>query len=502
MRTYPGRLENFDMQLKLNSVRLGRVFQETDWRTGMVLGIFRHLALALTISLFAIGSGLVHAQGGGNGGGDDQPQFGGVEIDANGILSSRSMIDPTGRLDRMRFEAARAGLNRDLQTPSKLRFVSLNRLEQEYKKLRQAGQVIPEEMQFLAGLTGVSHVFYLPDSNDIVIAGPAEGFFRTSSNHVVGLETGKSTLQLQDLVVALRTFGPDNQQTRLISCSIDPTQEGIVRLQQAQTRIQQANGQLPDAQIMQIFREALGLQVITINGVSDQTNFARVMIEADYRMKLIGLGLEMPTVPLTTYIQKADPSRGGTNSLLRWFFQPNYDCVTISQDMNAIELSGNAVKLVGEDESVNRAGERQGKGRMNAASRAYCDSFTKNYDKLAATNPLWAELRNVMDLSIAAAFIQKFDLYGKAGWAMETFGDETQLQTKVMNSPNYVAPVANLVRRGNTRMFPIAGGVAMQPGIALNSDRVRQDTNGTIMQVQSQVSGDVVGLGENQWWWD
>ena len=38
-------------------------------------------------------------------------------------------------------------------------------------------------------------------------------------------------------------------------------------------------------------RNSKGLQSISVNGISPKTHFATVMVEADYRMKLIGIGL-------------------------------------------------------------------------------------------------------------------------------------------------------------------------------------------------------------------
>lgn len=445
------------------------------------------------------GGGNGGAGGGGNG---DEPLFGGIAIDASGILTARTTIDRNSLVDRQKWQAARVSLNQDVQKPSELRCVSLNRLEKEYQRLVTAGLPIPEEMNFLAGLTSISYVFFYPESGDIVIAGPAEGFFVNSGNFVVGLETGHSVLQLQDLVVALRAFGPDFPDTKVISCSIDPTLEGSKRLQQATTMVQQNVNKLTIPQIVQIFREALGYQEITIGGVSSQTNFARVMIEADYRMKLIGLGLENPMVPMTTYIQKATPAMVAQNTLVRWFFQPKYDCIRISPDDNAIQFVDGGVKLVAEDDVLNRDGTRQTKGRANKASQIYCESFTRVYDQLAETNPLWGELRNLMKMSMAAAYIQKYNLFEKAQWNMEFFGDENKFRTEIMNPPQYVAPVANAVMRNGLLMTPIAGGVAVQPRIALNSDRIIHDSEGNISNARQQQAQALNGLKDNQWWWD
>ena len=44
--------------------------------------------------------------------------------------------------------------------------------------------------------------------------------------------------------------------------------------------------------------------------------------------------------------------------------------------------------------------------------------------ELAERSPVYAELRNLIDLSIAAAYIQQQDYCHQAGWKMELFGSE------------------------------------------------------------------------------
>ena len=106
-------------------------------------------------------------------------------------------------------------------------------------------------------------------------------------------------------------------------------------------------------------RNSLGYQNVTVNGVSPKTHFAQVMVEADYRMKLIGIGLERPPVRMVSYVDRAKPSEVSRNALQRWFFVPDYQCVRESDDKLAMELVGDGVKLVGEDEVVMANGERR-----------------------------------------------------------------------------------------------------------------------------------------------
>ncbi len=464
--------------------------------------IVRSAAICFAIvGLVLASQSTAYCQGGPGGGGGGQQggnqDNGGVEIDATGFLSARALVG-NAVLNQQRAAAAKVALNKDLQKPSKLRKVSLTRLEAEVKKLVEAGKPVPEDMLYLAGLNRITHVFYYPETKEIVIAGPAQGYFRGVDNRIIGTEDGQSTLQLEDLIVALRAFGPDGRPTGMISCSIDPTQQGIVNLNQAVSNISSSRTNLNgnEKQIAKYFQNALGNQTVRVSGVSPKTRFARVLVEADYRMKLIGIGIVKPPVPITSFIAKA--STRGDNSLTRWYFQPEYDCVTITEDRNALQLSGNGVKLVGEDESISKTGTRKGKGKSSNASRAFTESFTKEYGNLARHSTVFAELRNVIDMSIVAAFIQKMDLYEKADWSMATFADETKTPVKRFNAPTHVAPVINAVWKGAKLMTPIGGGVTIQPRVALNSDKMTIDTEGKIDEVrQSAMAG-----SEGKWWWD
>ena len=151
----------------------------------------------------------------------------GVAVDADGVLQRVMVDDPTGDLARQRVQQAHAtGSNGNVAQPSKLRKVSLTRLEHAaFKKGIAEGQPIDDEMQHLAGLTRLQYVFCYPESGDIVIAGPAEAWGEAPSGRILGIESGRPVLELQDLVVALRAFPPGADRKKpFIYCSIDPTE--------------------------------------------------------------------------------------------------------------------------------------------------------------------------------------------------------------------------------------------------------------------------------------
>jgi hypothetical protein len=237
---------------------------------------------------------------------------------------------------------------------------------------------------------------------------------------------------------------------------------------------------------------------ISVNGVSPKTHFAQVMVEADYRMKLIGIGLERPPVRLVSYVDRASPSDVSRNALQRWFFTPDYECVRVSEDNLAMELVGDGVKLVGENELISSSGQRQVSG-VNKASQAFVNSFTKIYPELAERAIVYADLRNIIDVAIAAAYIQQLDYCTKAGWKMPFFGDENAFPVENYDIPRTVESTVNAVYRNGRLMTPIGGGVHIEPAKALESDKLLSDEKGNVAKVRQEIN---INLAKGQWWWD
>jgi hypothetical protein len=460
-----------------------------NWQRAKICSILALMSLGVVgaISKWAIG-------------GFSQPA--GVRVDAKGVLRTLVFNDPTGQLTRQRINAAKAGLNRDLLKPSKLRKVSLNRLEKAMASLLDEGKAETDEMKYLAGLTQITHVFYLPETKDVVIAGPAEGFYENIAGRVVGMSSRKSILQLQDLVVALRCFSPDGDQTRQIGCSIDPTQEGLKKMQDFLISISgkvQPTQQSANA-VAAGLKNNLGLQTVSIVGISDKTHFAQVLVEADYRMKMIGIGLEKPQARIPSYVSKAKPAQVSRNALTRWFFEPDYESVLVSDDQNAMQLVGKGVKLITENEMVAPDGIRQRTNSKDIASMAFCSAFTRNYHQMADTTAVYAELKNLIDMSIVAAFIQKEDYFSRAGWDMTFFSDEEKFPVETYEAPKQVETAVNAIFKGGSLMTPVGGGVSIQPLKAVSEGKIKYDQKGLINKVRSTV--DTESLDDGQWWWD
>jgi hypothetical protein len=429
-----------------------------------------------------------------------QIEAAGVVIDAQGVLRTQSVAD--AGLDKARRQAVIEALPGDLRKAVPMRKVALSRLEAELAKRIADGRGIPDELTKLAGLTRVHYVFVYPADGDtpgeIVLAGPAEPWFTDAVGRVRGTETGSPTVLLEDLAAAIRCFAPGQPQDRLVGCSIDPKPEGLAAMQQFLRQTGRVNPRANVDQIVGGMKEALGTQVVSVQGVSPATHFAQVMVEADYRMKLIGIGLETPPVRMKTWIDLASAGAVAANALQRWYFVPDYQRVRIAEDDLAIELVGEGIKLCSADEVVLPNGQRLGADRADKASKTFTETFTRSYAQIAARSPVYAQLRCLVDLAVAAAYLQEHDGYGKAGWAAATLRDEKAYPIETLSVPREAETAINAVWQGNRLLTPIGGGVTMYPRLAMDPPNLLMDEKGEVGKARTAAQALPAGV----WYWD
>jgi hypothetical protein len=422
----------------------------------------------------------------------------GIDISPDGVLSVRQ-FDP--ELVAAQRAAALQGRNPKDVKSSPLRKVSLQRLEKVVQQTMLEGRDFSQEIETVAGLTRIQYVIYLPGSKDIVLAGPAEETIQSEDGRWIGLLSGHPTMRIDDLALTLRTFAPGNSKTDWISCSIDPTQEGLSRMQ---SYLKQLGGSIsPDANAFAIaegMKNALGLQTVSIHGIPASTRFAQTLVEADYRMKMIGIGLEKPAVAMKSWVDRANPSSGSANAMQRWYFMADYQGVKVSPDGSVLKLVGQGVKLVGEDERVDRTGKRTKTGKGgDPASKAFTKDFTDKFEQIANVTPVFYDMRNLIDLSVCAAFIQRQDFYSQSGWDLGCFGDEKRFEVEVAKTPSNVETAVNAIWRGSRLMTPIGGGVHISARKLASPENTQADS--ALVDTQTAASAPA-NLAENQWWWD
>ncbi len=407
---------------------------------------------------------------------------GGVWIDPSGLMVLAT-IDGMGELSRQRTQWFR-GVSTGFQGAVGLRKISLRRLGETIAKHIEDGKPLPQEIECLGGLQQIRYVFVYPEQQDIVLVGPAEGWKADAQGMIVGRTTGRPVMLLDDLLVALRTArGAANGG---MSCSIDPTEEGLARL-----RAHRFPRGIDPSRAGAIAQKLMGPQQITFTGIPDTSHFARVLIAADYQMKRLGMGLDKsPVARMPSYMAMIGGARRGSIMSPRWWLEPNYEPLLKSPDGLAWELRGGSVKTMTEDETVAADGRRTRTGRSSPAAKKWADTMTEKYDELSVAQPIFGQLRNCMELAIVGALINKENLTEKAGYSMPVLLDPTDLKTVELPAPKKVDSVASVY----DRVMSVSGGVLLNTWAI--ADKVQQS------DAPVQARAKAAPEANADWWWD
>lgn len=426
---------------------------------------------------------------------------GGVYVDTAGLMSRLPPRndDALIAVHRTGFDINRTG---EARRPATLRKVSLTRLEREVQLLQAQGRPPSETMQTLAGLQRIQYVLVYPATGDIVVAGPAGDWRRDAEGRFVNPVNSSPVLQLDDLVVTLRNAY--SQQGRF-GCSITPRQDNLAAAKAVNEKWSRRPLKTGEREKwLAEFRAALGRQDIEMYGVDRRTHAGRVLIEADYRMKLVGIGLEEGTPGVASYLSSVQLDKNGNPppmNVLRWWFTLNYDAVAATPSRDAFELRGPGVKVLSENELLTERGERVHTGDSDELTKRYADSFTKNFDKLSAKYPIYAELRNVFDLSLVAAIIHSHDLPNQVGWHLTHFGPTGDFHPTLANAPTEVESVLNRRIIGGKHVIAVvSGGVRVDTRGLAERQAVTVDEGGDA--TKERRTSTPKDLPRGVWWWD
>lgn len=409
---------------------------------------------------------------------------GGVQVDADGVVKTATIQERSGLLRDLRNQVLNA--EGKMAEQSDLRMISLSKLQKEIARAKAANEPLTDEVRYLAGLQRIEYVFVYPEKNDIVLAGPAEGWKVRDDASVVGIKSGRPVLQLEDLLTAMRTVQAARREP--ISVSIDPTPEGEVRLRQL---LSQFGAGVDPTKFEGAIREAFGPQMVTLTTVANTSRMAQTLVAADYRMKCMAMKLEPSPADMPSYMDMIrDNAGGGTQP--RWWMTCDYDAVLKSEDGLAWKLTGQGVKALTEEEHVATDGSRTSSNRKNKLAQKWADEFTQHFDKLCSVNAAFGDLRNVMDMNVITTLIVAQKLDQTAGLDLSLLaGDE--INTPAWNSPKAIPPHCSFVRGRAGWTISASGGVEINPWRVI-SQQTREDKSVALVHKQADSSSD-------NWWW-
>jgi hypothetical protein len=377
-------------------------------------------------------------QGGGLGGGNltggGGGAVGGVYIDADGVLRSRDKASG----DKLAKSVKQAGAAGEFRT------VSLKRMLAEARESLAAGKRIPERVRTFDGLVRIRFLLVDP-SGDLLLAGPAESVSAGDSARPIGSETGRPTLRLEDFVVALRLAAEGKP---AFGCSLDMPPDGIANMQ----RVAKETGAIQPSQVKNMTRkmaDAVGPQRVRVIGCPDDTPFALALLEADYVMKRIALGVE--AAPVKGVRSHISMMKATDSAYSRYWFQAKAPKLVAAEDGSGYEFPGTSMMVLASDQPG-----RNGHGASETAA-AFADGLTEKFDELAERIPSWADLVNLTDLAVVARLIREDRLEEKTGVDTAWLLDPKAFPVPKIPVPKTAATVANASGGGRAVRIALGG---------------------------------------------
>jgi len=400
----------------------------------------------------------------------------GIEVDTNGrvLPLSQEKSDALGKMMANVLEAPPETLDRKVSR----RTISLKKLDAQVREIVEQYEVLPDTIRYLGGLTSIDYIVAVPEENDLLLIGPAEGWRSDAAGNIVGTQTGQSVLVFEDFLTVLRLWNQPAV-SRTIACSIDPTPDTVTKLARLYQQFTSINADNADA-YMAALEEAYGENPITVTGVAASSRFARVLVAADFKMKRIALGLESSQVRnIPSYVSLISTSR--PNISPRFWLIPEYAVVTHDSKKLTWRLGDFRV----------RASLREA-GGTDRAALTWCRNMEENYDALAKAVPVFGELRNNMRLTLAAALMRQENLLQKSNCALTILLDESKL--KLVDYPEPKSVVYRSVKSQNGfSTITACGGVEINP-LDILRNNVRLDN-----KIDSERARLIQPTG-NEWW--
>ncbi|MEZ6066019.1 MAG: DUF1598 domain-containing protein [Planctomycetaceae bacterium] len=400
-------------------------------------------------------------------------QFGGISIDAEGLVQPETMVRETSAAARRRAEAfAQEHLGKGVVVRSEARCLSLRGLEAE---LRAAGSVaaMPVEALHCYGLQRIETIILDVEGQDLLLCGPAEGFAPDSTGRMRGVSTGRPPLRAEDLLTALR-WGRDGREQ--IGCSIDPVPERMAEMQNYMRNLGQASSNQEAHGRNHEMARILGRQIVSVYGVDADTHFGQVLVEADYRMKLIALGKENPGVRgLRSQISLATPQG---NSLQRWWFIPLYEPITVNADRTAYGLAGQRAQLLAQEQWSDMAGNRRDAPFTRLSTEKFAELFTEHFGELAEESAVFAELQSVFDLAVLAELARREDFTQRIRWDFGELVNAAKYPLPVHPVPREIDSLATSVVKSRF-VIGLIGGVSLDAAAVARAE-FANDTSGAL----------------------
>ncbi len=268
----------------------------------------------------------------------------------------------------------------------------------------------PEKLLQIDGMTRIVGFIVDSDNTDIILIGKKQD--------------NAPPLYLENFVLALRKawdlilFEDENGMIHRnvidktpIGCSIDPKKETDKKWSEfnekynsdgLQTIASSEEARKVQAEFQEMANDWVEIcqeyQDVRVDGLYHNTMFSQIMVEADYYMKRLVDGsvkLDIDGFKSLTELKAEEGSSSSKISMNRFWFKPGENIFIETENEDAVFLKKSPVTLLTEEEFLNNAGIRKGKGKGDPLATEFAESFTDNYFIIKRIKPIYQELEGL-----------------------------------------------------------------------------------------------------------
>jgi hypothetical protein len=290
---------------------------------------------------------------------------------------------------------------------AKLRCLSIRALQNELNAVRPGENPSPDILRF-AEMTFIKGYVTDTDNRDLIIIG--------------NREPDLPPVDLENFVVALRSAWNYYEPYGNPICSIDPDPAIIQKLLKTGNSILSSETpEQAEVRLNEWHRVCGSPQNVRVSGIPFYSQFASIMVKADYDMKKIVDGsdtLEIPNLQSLSDMAlekiREDFSPGKplpfSLSMNRFWFYPGEN--SYDEDEGVVLIRNCPVTLLTEEAYGNM---EFGTGKQNPLAQKFAENFTACYDEVAKKRAIYSQLQNLFRFVALAKIIKYKSSDSEAG---------------------------------------------------------------------------------------
>ncbi len=366
--------------------------------------------------------------------------------------------------------------------------LSMRMLAEKARGASYVGAPLNDEIARLSGITYLEGYVVDKENQDIILIGKSDR----------GTE-----IYLDDLIANIRSIWNVHIPPY---CSLDPQSSDIsgIRRIAADNKSPESLDEWRD--LVEQIKNQWGPQSVDVRGVPRNSRLAHIMIDADYHMKKVSLGLAdfvgIPSYLTRNISMRKDALRSGEEptgssiSMVRFWFHVRQEFPTFGEEEGIVFLKECPMDVLTEKQSIN-AGKLSDSEQDDPLAQAFAGEFSSMLDTSSENVESYAQLKNLFRIKAVLEAMKYRSVSAEAGLNMSSYCSEYAYQAETPMPDSFPGLVnqeevhLNVQKEGEeyeASFIPVTwGGVNMEMGVKeknFNTDKRLKRIRKTIIDAR------------------